>query len=116
MLPGRGMGGNQAMHDAGRMLEVLVAMLEGGEEIDDEIVRAAGERYEKEMMKRAFGWVKASGHGLGEDGELGELGFNGWGGWIMTWIIWGVVNVMAGVGWVLGFVGWRIGEILEEFE
>ncbi|KAH0605975.1 uncharacterized protein H6S33_004432 [Morchella sextelata] len=116
MLPGRGMGGNQAMHDAGKMLEVLVAMLEGREEIDDEVARAAGERYEKEMMNRAFGWVKASRHGLGKDGELGALGFNGWGGWILTWIIWGVVSVVAGAGWVLGLVGWRVGEVLEEFE
>ncbi|KAI5845649.1 hypothetical protein DFP73DRAFT_578237 [Morchella snyderi] len=71
MLPGRGMGGNQAMHDAGKMLEVLLALLERGEKIDDEAVRAAGEMYEKEMMKRAFGWVKAM-MGMGSLAEQDE--------------------------------------------
>jgi hypothetical protein len=68
MLPSRGMGANQALHDTADALEQLVAIAkkrETGIESDQE-VKAALHKYEERMIPRAFDWVKKSG-GTSED-------------------------------------------------
>ncbi|KAH8651262.1 hypothetical protein BX600DRAFT_473299 [Xylariales sp. PMI_506] len=65
MLPSRGMGANQAMRDTASMLPLLVelarkAPLPGHKSAD---VADACNKYEAEMLPRAFDWVQKSGGG-----------------------------------------------------
>ncbi|GKT51446.1 ZEB2-regulated ABC transporter 1 [Colletotrichum spaethianum] len=64
MLPPRGMGGNQAMLDAGHMLPFLTDLASRDSEkkpVSTEDIRKAVNEFENEMIPRAFNWVKKSG-------------------------------------------------------
>lgn len=64
MLPARGMGANQALHDCADALEALVALADAKKKnealLDAEVMKYA-HQYESKMMPRAFSWVKKSG-------------------------------------------------------
>lgn len=108
MLPSRGMGGNQAMHDSGSACMQLVALaaLADEEGVTDEQVEAAVGLYEGEMIPRAFGWVAASGGGLDEDG-MPSFNFDGvGGGWVKLMLIKRVLDVAEVFGWARRAVGW----------
>ncbi|OBT64244.1 hypothetical protein VE03_06891 [Pseudogymnoascus sp. 23342-1-I1] len=64
MLPSRGMGANQAMHDAADILPAILDLNERSKSqkiLSDGNFAAAVKQYESKMMPRAFGWVKTSG-------------------------------------------------------
>lgn len=63
MLPSRGMGGNQSMHDAADMLPQIVQLAKSADDrpLNDEDYAEAVRNYESLMLPRAFKWVKASG-------------------------------------------------------
>ncbi|KAH7029779.1 uncharacterized protein B0I36DRAFT_270444 [Microdochium trichocladiopsis] len=80
MQPNRGMGGNQAMQDAGEMLPELLHLADlsrSGKGPTSAEITAALTRFEDEMIDRAFTWVKKSGGtsvpSLDLDGPLGTL-------------------------------------------
>ncbi|KAL4781311.1 FAD/NAD(P)-binding domain-containing protein [Aspergillus varians] len=64
MLPNRGQGGNQALHDCADILPELVALnaqVISGRSLSTEDIRRACVRYEAKMFPRVFAWVKKSG-------------------------------------------------------
>ncbi|KAL2832207.1 hypothetical protein BJY01DRAFT_254026 [Aspergillus pseudoustus] len=64
MLPGRGMGGNQAMRDTADVLAHILPLAElarDGQAVTDSLVHKAVRDYEDCMIPRAFDWVKKSG-------------------------------------------------------
>jgi 2-polyprenyl-6-methoxyphenol hydroxylase-like FAD-dependent oxidoreductase len=64
MLPSRGMGANQALHDTEDALRPLLELARKKKEsgsISDADVRTGLEEYEKKMIPRSFEWVKKSG-------------------------------------------------------
>jgi hypothetical protein len=63
---GRGMGGNQALHDTADALSAVEALkLSTRKDLpSNKELQAAVTQYESKMMPRAFRWVKTSG-GLG---------------------------------------------------
>lgn len=63
MLPSRGMGANQALHDCADALTPLLELAEAKQKgtADDERVSRAVMAYEDKMIPRSFGWVKMSG-------------------------------------------------------
>jgi 2-polyprenyl-6-methoxyphenol hydroxylase-like FAD-dependent oxidoreductase len=68
MLPSRGMGANQALHDTADALTELkmLGKLRKSGEVSDAKVKDALKRYENAMIPRAFSWVQKSG-GTSED-------------------------------------------------
>lgn len=60
MTPGRGMGANQALTDAGQLVVRLRKASFAGSEIDAEELSALVNGFEKEMYERAFKMVKKS--------------------------------------------------------
>jgi 2-polyprenyl-6-methoxyphenol hydroxylase-like FAD-dependent oxidoreductase len=64
MLPARGMGGNQSMHDAADVLESLVKLRDlakKGHVIQESDIKNACSEYENRMIPRASLWVKKVG-------------------------------------------------------
>ncbi|KAL5592397.1 hypothetical protein FOBRF1_013423 [Fusarium oxysporum] len=64
MLPNRGMGGNQAMLDTtviSPLIQRLDKVMAADGELETEVVAAACEEYESEMIPRTFYWVETSG-------------------------------------------------------
>ncbi|KAI1847544.1 hypothetical protein JX265_000795 [Neoarthrinium moseri] len=64
MLPNRGMGGQQAMHDAADVLPLirkLAAKASTPQGLQPEDFQTACDTYEKGMIPRAFEWVRKSG-------------------------------------------------------
>jgi 2-polyprenyl-6-methoxyphenol hydroxylase-like FAD-dependent oxidoreductase len=63
MLPSRGMGANQALHDCADALIPLLELAEAKQKdaASDEQVFKAVRSYESKMIPRAFEWVKKSG-------------------------------------------------------
>jgi 2-polyprenyl-6-methoxyphenol hydroxylase-like FAD-dependent oxidoreductase len=60
MTPGRGMGANQALTDAGNLVELLKNAKYSHGGIDDEELAALVKEFDQEMYSRAFAMVKAS--------------------------------------------------------
>jgi hypothetical protein len=88
-LAGRGMGGNQALRDAGilsLLLPQLVRTSRGN--VTDEQVRLHLSSYEKEMIPRGIKWVKASeeGHDLFDTDHFG--------GKVKFWMIISIMRVI----------------------
>ncbi|PLB53993.1 FAD/NAD(P)-binding domain-containing protein [Aspergillus steynii IBT 23096] len=64
MQPNRGMGGNQAMHDCAEILPHLVELNDiaaGGRLPTTEEISTRCAKYESQMIRRAFSWVRKSG-------------------------------------------------------
>ncbi|KAL2832208.1 hypothetical protein BJY01DRAFT_254027 [Aspergillus pseudoustus] len=64
MLPSRGMGANQALHDCADALlalQGLAGLSESSGKVPDDKVAEFVNQYESKMMPRAFSWVKKSG-------------------------------------------------------
>lgn len=58
------MGGNQAMYDAGQMLQFLTDLAHKESEkksVSTDDISMAVDEFETEMLPRAFNWVKKSG-------------------------------------------------------
>ncbi|KAH7191817.1 uncharacterized protein B0J16DRAFT_315526 [Fusarium flagelliforme] len=60
MLPSRGMGANNAIHDTADALGPLLELARTDGLLTDDVVSAQLDIYEKAMMPRAFSWVKKS--------------------------------------------------------
>lgn len=62
----RGMGGNQAMRDTATLLPILLSLndqLSSEKRLSKQSIDLACEKYENEMIPRAFSWVQKSGGG-----------------------------------------------------
>lgn len=69
MLPSRGMGANQALHDTADALASILELSKIAKSslmLPDPEVQRAVDKYESVMIPRAFGWVRSSG-GLRQD-------------------------------------------------
>jgi 2-polyprenyl-6-methoxyphenol hydroxylase-like FAD-dependent oxidoreductase len=64
MMPARGMGANQALHDCADALHALIGLADAAKSSDvleDRTVAEFVNQYESRMMPRAFSWVQKSG-------------------------------------------------------
>jgi 2-polyprenyl-6-methoxyphenol hydroxylase-like FAD-dependent oxidoreductase len=98
MTPGRGMGANQALTDAGNLVELLTAARFEGDVLTDNELDDLVREFDAEMYPRAFKMVKASEDMMGMDltRTSGRLLMTGvWA--VMTVLGWGV-SVLEVVG------------------
>ena len=102
MLPSRGMGANNAIHDTadalGPLLELARSKSHSGSLSDDE-VKTQLAVYEAAMMPRAFAWVRKSSNQQLPDleslkGKLMILGIR-----VLLTVVGGVIGVMEIFGW-----------------
>lgn len=102
MLPSRGMGANNAIHDTadalGPLLELARSKSHNGSLSDDE-VKTQLAVYEAAMMPRAFAWVRKSSNQQLPDleslkGKLMILGIR-----VLLAVVGGVIGVMEVFGW-----------------
>ncbi|KAE8354549.1 hypothetical protein BDV28DRAFT_147006 [Aspergillus coremiiformis] len=100
MLPNRGQGGNQALHDCADILPELIhlnQLVQDGKTLSSEDLAQACSRYETKMFPRAFDWVKKSG-GVVADPPFPLDGLLGY-----------VVSVLAGVAIPVAVLASRVG-------
>ena len=93
LLAGRGMGGNQALRDAGSLAQLLPMMIrESYGTVTDDIVQKHLIAYEEEMIPRGFKWVKASeeGHDLFDTDTVG--------GKLKFWMIISIMRIIKYIG------------------
>lgn len=103
MTPGRGMGANQALLDARRLVDALRRTTFGGDTPTDEELAALVRPFDAEMYARAFAMVQAS-------EQMTDLDLTGRWGRAQTAV---VVAVLTVAGWIVSAaeaVGWRRAE------
>ncbi|KAH6698479.1 hypothetical protein BKA61DRAFT_219061 [Leptodontidium sp. MPI-SDFR-AT-0119] len=104
MLPGRGMGGNQAMRDNVDALPLIVDLARKSKEgtLLEQDYAVAVKTFEKKMTPRAFSWVRAS----GGSGELVPPNLDGVRGWLIVFAISRALDLAYLYGVALRFFGY----------
>jgi 2-polyprenyl-6-methoxyphenol hydroxylase-like FAD-dependent oxidoreductase len=95
---GRGMGGNQALRDAGVLAKLIPKMVSNAYGyVTDEMIRDYLGTYEKEMIPRGFKWVQASeeGHDLFDTEDMGRK--------MKFWMIISIMRVVSLLAMIIFF-------------